>query len=486
MTPNCYNIMTADEKDAQEIKCRIGAYKNGNPFSGVTAVSDFCAHAHRDNNNLINGCTAILTLLKPEHRDLQGKADDEQLHVLPHYAIDCTDPETGSKEKHLEKVNEGSIEVVKKFERKQILRSEPIRKCKRGGNYGHPEGQRKVFLDNFAKIAKQTNDMEAAVRQAKEIADSTPVARKQELHKRNLKQASLSNGYSKPCDIKCRHVHAKCDKPKDTTTSTSTNDKPVVQTKSKVLKNNDHKQKMVATKPVMFMNVDDEFMKECVDNLSVLANESKSQQSNVPIQEDNFKAKPPTNDSAIGSDLEVESDNEFDDLIQTMDNSLKPNVEPKIEPVVEKQQPSTAVLKPVTQNLPKELNDEFYESDGSNTSSLDISTQCNPPSDSGLSEDNTTIGSTDPESVNDYDIIESEELENLTNKKVGGLAIALTHGSIMWEVARQELHATTALKNPNRFHPTRIGIVFYQHRYVTLSNESAQNTIICLILGIFF
>ena len=70
MTPNCFKIMTAEEKDDTEkqIKCRIGTYENGNPFSGITAVSDFCAHAHRDNNNLINGTTAILTLLKPENR----------------------------------------------------------------------------------------------------------------------------------------------------------------------------------------------------------------------------------------------------------------------------------------------------------------------------------------------------------------------------------------------------------------------------------
>ena len=73
-------------------------------------------------------------------------------------------------------------------------------------------------------------------------------------------------------------------------------------------------------------------MKDCVKEI---VNESKSQdQSNVPIQVDNFKKanKPPTNDSGIGSDLEISaigsdleaSDHELDNSIQK--NGLKSKV----------------------------------------------------------------------------------------------------------------------------------------------------------------
>ncbi|XP_039180554.1 methylcytosine dioxygenase TET1 isoform X5 [Crotalus tigris] len=424
--------------------CRLGI-KKGRPFSGVTACIDFCAHAHKDTHNMHNGSTVVCTLTKEDNRTVGVIPNDEQLHVLPLYKISQTD-EFGTEEGLEAKIKTGAIQVLTAFPREVRMLAEPRRATKKKpdvkkqsiagkkhsapvrGKNGLPENTKRASQSSGSKltIVQPERKMETAeyfstmTPNLGITTDCSPL--KQHAPSSPLKLDSLSScsplsGGLMPItnsqeDVSTPYGYLQC-----------SSNKPHVKSKG----NN---------------NVD----MSPRDYTGIVIDEKRN---GVPLLLQDLTM----------SRLAVNREN----LPLTAEHELvnKQNCEVNLK---------SSSASQVASSCESMLQLDTPEDVSSNDSS-----QEHPVQKSGLRQslscDSTTVENRSggqllkhASSEEKAEEMWSDSEHNFLDNDIGGVAVAPSHGSILIECARRELHATTPLKKPNRNHPTRISLVFYQHK----------------------
>ncbi|XP_025019127.1 methylcytosine dioxygenase TET1 [Python bivittatus] len=425
--------------------CRLGT-KNGRPFSGVTACIDFCAHAHKDTHNMHNGSTVVCTLTKEDNRTVGVIPNDEQLHVLPLYKISQTD-EFGTEEGLEAKIKTGAIQVLTAFPREVRMLAEPRRATKKKpetkkqslaekkhsapvrGKNGVPENNRRTSqsLGSKMNIAQPGTKMETAeyfstispnlgastnCSLLKQHGPSSP------LKLDSLPSCSPLSGGLMPVtnnqeDVSTPYGYLQCSSNKPHVTSKGSN-----------------------------------FDVSTGDHTGILMDEKRN--GVPPFLQDLTMSRSAVNRENLPLAAEHELVNK-----QNCEANLKSSSASQVASSCESALPL---------NAPEDVSrNEICSSQEHPTqkSGLWQSPNCG----SATVEDESSgqlLKHTDSEEKAEEMWSDSEH--NFLDNDIGGVAVAPSHGSILIECARRELHATTPLKKPNRNHPTRISLVFYQHK----------------------
>uniref|UniRef100_A0AAV2JI90 Methylcytosine dioxygenase TET n=1 Tax=Knipowitschia caucasica TaxID=637954 RepID=A0AAV2JI90_KNICA len=352
LAPEAYHNQIEQESSGQE--CRLG-WREGRPFSGVTACVDFCAHAHKDTHNMNNGSTVVCTLTREDNRAVRNIPEDEQLHVLPLYKISDRD-EFGQAQGQWAKIRTGALQVLSSFPREVRMLAEPVKSVRRMRQDARLRAQAE-------RLEKKLGLSPLAVKVKPE-----PNCKDPDFGSYKLLPRPGSVGMYPPE----RAYQGSC-----------------LQSPSSSLPHPSPHRKLFTPDPRQYAQSPQPYRT------------ASSPLHRLPQDHHNtaFKSEP--------RETHCSSPREY---------VFSPQ--------------------PTAEGLFSRLSSIQLE-----PSVLSI-----PPHEDAQEE------------------VWSDSEHNFLDREIGGVAVAPSHGSILIECARRELHATTPILKPDRRHPTRISLVFYQHK----------------------
>ncbi|KAL0964599.1 hypothetical protein UPYG_G00326270 [Umbra pygmaea] len=388
--------------------CRLGQ-KPGRPFSGVTACIDFCAHAHKDTHNMNNGSTVVCTLTKEDNRAVRNTPEDEQLHVLPLYKISQRD-EFGYAEGQWDKIHTGALQVLSAFPREVRLLAEPVKSARK--------------RRQEAKLKAQADKQAAAQDRKPGQSPSTPG---------KVKGETPNKGFKRTC---------------------AADQSPLLKTE---LQSYSPRPGSVGT--YLTKGVPPSTYHQSNSTYSTPPGRSTPGLGALPNHGPSLPGSPYT--VPPGAPLHYET-------LREAVNGYSPEH-------IRKQPANPGVIQSTTLSSPLPFIEGLHgRLNGLLQAAAEIEVR------DGVGDHVLAHGAPHspllPSQAHPSDLPNQEEVKqeqeevwsdsehNFLDNDIGGVAVAPSHGSVLIECARRELHATTPILRPDRSHPTRISLVFYQHK----------------------
>ncbi|CDQ79300.1 unnamed protein product [Oncorhynchus mykiss] len=423
LAPDAYQNQVEHEQRAPD--CRLGKGE-GRPFSGVTACMDFCAHAHRDLHNMQGGSTVVCTLTKEDNRQIGKIPEDEQLHVLPLYKASPTD-EFGSAEGQQEKIKTGAIQVLNAFRRQIRMLSEPAKSCRQkkldakraaaSKNAGGPDTPSKAEKALQAKL-KSSSTYES-------IAQSTPGTGPNPGAMGTTPQPpGQPPGHPLGTHLQqLQHqnaLHAFPGSPHPASPYAGFPNHPFQST----------------SKPGSIPYGPPSYGPNGAPDAQYL---------------DALSRPPSAHHPGLDYAAAVSKGNQFggypNPYLSQSTKMFPPGgpQDPFCMQVKTEMGLQSPCMTPTQPGFPGLPNEHLHGG-------------------SPMIKQEPRSGPPTPTTPKEKPAMWSDNEHNFLDPEIGGVAVAPSHGSILIECAKREMHATTPLKNPKRNHPTRISLVFYQHK----------------------